>query len=346
MTRDSDERRCQQRAADEILNRSYQSRVQADLLERGHQASDARASLRQRLSRQRVTDQEYEAAERIYAREREQALRARECDEYDSIACALSARVCAEARDEKVRGAICENDPGYRALRAKLELARVSHTRDGQRREVQMRRRREEMEARAIEERHEECRRFIVESYRAKAQQAARDRHEEMRLRQEVADQQKRLAVLEQEQNAIRIERFRRELSRQLVERKEMYAAAREQELARLRDEQAREEDRQRVLNEERRKLVLTQILGLGPEAVKYLPKGVLKEEDLDYLQEDDRTAVLGGRTEGRAARGTAAQVRRQILFERTTSRWKTRTVESKTAVLCCGRGEEECSQK
>jgi hypothetical protein len=31
----------------------------------------------------------------------------------------------------------------------------------------------------------------------------------------------------------------------------------------------------------------------MGPEAVKYLPKGVLKEEDLHYLPEDFTCAIL-----------------------------------------------------
>jgi hypothetical protein len=161
----------------------------------------------------------------------------------------------------------------------------------------------------------------MEESYRAKARQAARDRQEELRLRREVAEQQKRLvdlAVLEQEQNRIRIERFRRELSRQVVQRKEMFTAAREQELGRLRGEQAREDERQRILNEERQKLVIGHILSLGPEAVKYLPKGVLKEEDLDCLPREYREAILGGRTEPLSSRmraNTGNVGKRQILY-------------------------------
>jgi hypothetical protein len=187
--------------------------------------------------------------------------------------------------------------------------------------ELEKLRQREAAEARKIEQRHEECRRFMEESYRAKARQAARERQDEMRLRQEVAEQQKRLAdlaVLEQEQNQIRIEKFKRELSRQMVQKKEMYAAAREQELARLRAEQAREEERQRILNEERQRLVVGHILSLGPEAVKYLPKGVLMEEDLDCLPQEYREARVGGMSEPRvspARTGTAAVGKRQILF-------------------------------
>jgi hypothetical protein len=97
-----------------------------------------------------------------------------------------------------------------------------------------------------------------------------------------------------------------------------MHTAARQQDLARLREEQAREEDRQRILNEERRRLVLSHIMAAGPEVVRFLPKGVLKEEDLDYLPEDDRSALLGGRAavptpQTRVA--TAATARRQILL-------------------------------
>jgi hypothetical protein len=72
-----------------------------------------------------------------------------------------------------------------------------------------------------------------------------------------------------------------------------MYEVARQEELRKLQLEQAREDERQRILNEERGKLVIGHILSLGSEAVKYLPKGVLKEEHLDYLPEDYRNAIL-----------------------------------------------------
>jgi hypothetical protein len=63
--------------------------------------------------------------------------------------------------------------------------------------------------------------------------------------------------------------------------------------LRKLREEQKLEEERHRILNEERRKLVLNHILTMGPEAVRHLPKGVLKEDDLNYLPQDFREAIL-----------------------------------------------------
>jgi hypothetical protein len=91
----------------------------------------------------------------------------------------------------------------------------------------------------------------------------------------------------------MRIDKFRRELNRQMAQKKVMYEDARQEELRKLRIEQEREDERQRILNEERRKLVVGHILSMGPEAVKYLPKGVLKEDDLNYLPEDYRNAIL-----------------------------------------------------
>ncbi|OHT03120.1 hypothetical protein TRFO_06767 [Tritrichomonas foetus] len=166
--------------------------------------------------------------------------------------------------------------------------------------ELQRLKEREEAEARKIQQQIEDCQRFMAESHRAKQLQAQRDRQEEERLKRQIIEQQKKvaeLAEIEQEQNRIRIEKFRRELARQMVQKKEMFEAARQQELRKLEIEAQREAERQRILNEERRKLVINHILAMGPEAVKYLPKGVLKEEDLDYLPEDYRNAILSQRS-------------------------------------------------
>ena len=165
-----------------------------------------------------------------------------------------------------------------------------------QQQELQRLKDREEAEARKIAQQIEDARRFMVETQRAKAQQAARDRQEQARLQEQINEQQRKfaeLAEIEQEKNRMRIEKFRRELARQMVQKKEMYEQARQAELRKLQIEQEREDERQRILNEERRKLVINHILSMGPEAVKYLPKGVLKEDDLNYLPEDYRNAVL-----------------------------------------------------
>jgi hypothetical protein len=438
--------------------------------------------MRQKAARQRVADQEFEMAERIYTQQKAEEQRARERQEQDWIATVLHDQIQAETRDEKTRGILRDNDHDYRELKSKLKLALVTQTRDNQRRENAMRRQqeeqerieaeqlvlrnyreqeaqraaeeaakhaealnngrvvqlqmrdkerrqqlldaatsrrdrdqidaivtrvaaedralleatarekarqrgeqdefyaarerlraeerrveaeevekmraftaavderlarakaeqarreanragvahrlaseiqrrdneardyenmcielahqqeleklrlREEEEARKIARQIAEVQQFMEETHRAKAARLARDREDEAAFRREVTEQQGRLAELaaiEQEKNRMRIERYKRELARQVVERKEMYEAARQEELRKLRLEQQREDERQRILNEERRKLVIGHILSLGPEAVKYLPKGVLKEEDLDYLPEEYRNAIL-----------------------------------------------------
>lgn len=482
VTRDMVERRIAQRQADEAMHGNYQAMIRQENLNRAHQEGDARAAIRQKMARQRIADQEYEMAERIYNMRHEQEVRQREMAEQDAIAKALHDQQQAEERDAKIRGVMRENDHEYRELKSKLQLALISQTRDNQRREAEMRRQmeeqerleteeemmrnykrreeqqqaeqqakqmealankrflqeqlrdrerrrqllevaeaerekqevealvrriqeedrqaliehrqkqaharqemsdfmdararmreeerrqeeeelakmrafsqnvderlerakedqkrreqqraglaerlaldvkrkrdealeyenlclelaqqqelqrlkdREEAEARKIAQQIEDARRFMIETQRAKAQQQARDREEQMRLQEQINEQQRKfaeLAEIEQERNRMRIEKFRRELSRQMVQKKEMYEAARQAELRKLQIEQEREDERQRILNEERRKLVINHILSMGPEAVKYLPKGVLKEDDLNYLPEDYRNAVL-----------------------------------------------------
>jgi hypothetical protein len=482
VTRDSFERRFQQRVGDEIIHRNYQSKIRSETLDKVHQETDARAIMRQKAGRQRIADEEYAMGERLYRQQREQELRAREISEQDAIASALREQELAEMRDQKYRGVLRDNDPDYRDLKSKLQLALVSQTRVSQLRESRIRREMEEQErleteeemmrnyrrseeeraaeeeakhqealltkaaiqeqmadktrrhqlvevagaqrdreqlgqimsriagenakavedlrrsqalqrndmnefmaaraqmkaeearlaaeedaklrafnasvderlgraieeqrrreaqrariaqkialevkrkkdddeayenmclelalqqemqkladreaaeARKIEKLHEDCKRFMQEMQRAKALEAQKSREEEAKFQRVVMEQQTRLAELaaiEQEKNRLRIEKFRRELNRQLAQKKLMYEEQRQDELRKLRIEQEREEERQRILNEERRKLVIAHILSLGPEAVRYLPKGVLQEDDLNYLPEDYRNAVL-----------------------------------------------------
>ena len=488
VTRDIYEQRYRQRVEYEQAYGTFEARRRADNIDKIHQETEARAVLRQKAAQQRIADQEYEMAEKIYRMQHEREERARTAAEQDAIAQALHEQTQAELRDQKMRGVLRENDPEYRELKSKLQLALVSQTRDNQRRDLAMRRQmeeqerleteqemmrhqarreqqrqaeeeakrqqalatrrfiqdqladrerrrqllevaqaerdkkevdeiirkvkeedekarqdflnkqarerqnmadfmaarerlkaeekrmeeeenqkmksfsaavderlerakeeqrrrdaqrqgiaeriageinakraedlayenmcielaqqqelqrlkeREEAEARKIQQQIEDMQRFMIETARAKQQQAERDRQEEERLRRQIIEQQKKIAELaeiEQEKNRIRIEKFRRELTRQMVQKKEMFEQARQQELRKLEIEQMREEERQRILNEERRKLVINHILSMGPEAIKYLPKGVLKEEDLDYLPEDYRNAVLSQRMNG-----------------------------------------------
>jgi hypothetical protein len=61
-----------------------------------------------------------------------------------------------------------------------------------------------------------------------------------------------------------------------------------------LNEKKERETRRQAIIKEERRSLVVARLLVKGLEAVKYLPKGVLKESDLDYLPKSFREVILG----------------------------------------------------
>jgi hypothetical protein len=202
----------------------------------------------------------------------------------------IGARIALEIKKKK------DDDDAYEAMC--LELA--------QQQELQRLKEREAAEAEKIARQMAECKRFMEEAQRTTAARAQLDREEEIALRRQIVEQQRRvaeIAEIEQEKNRMRIEKFRRELARQMVQRKEMYEAARAQELRKLQIEQEREEERQRILNEERRKLVVGHILSMGPEAIKFLPKGVLKEDDLNYLPEDYRDAILANHSQGSAGR-------------------------------------------
>jgi hypothetical protein len=257
------------------------------------------ATAREKARQRDEQDAFYEARERFRAEERR--LEAEELEKIRCFTAAVDDRL-ARAKAEQVRR---ETHRAGIAHRIAWEIQRrEDDARDyenmcielAQQQELEKLRLREEAEARKIAQQVAELQHFMAETHRAKAARVARDRAEEAAFQREVIDQQRRLAELaeiEQEKNRIRIEKYRRELARQSVQRKEMYEAARQEELRKLQLEQEREEERQRILNEERRKLVLGHILSLGPEAVKYLPKGVLKDEDLDYLPEDYRNAIL-----------------------------------------------------
>lgn len=151
-------------------------------------------------------------------------------------------------------------------------------------------------EAEKIRKQHEEMMKYMQLDEEAKRKKLRLSQEEERRLKLQIVEEQKKLAELaelEQEKNRIRVEKFRRELSKQLVEKKELYEAAKQAELYRLQLEQEREARRQEMIEEERRKLVVNHILKMGPESIKYLPKGVLREDDLNYLPPVYRDAIF-----------------------------------------------------
>lgn len=162
--------------------------------------------------------------------------------------------------------------------------------------ELERLKQREIEEAEKIRKQHEEIIQYMKEHEEAKRKKMRLSEEEDRRLKLQIAEDQKKLAELaelEQEKNRLRIDNYRRELARQLVEKRKMYEAARQAELFRIKLEQEREARRQEMIEEERRKLVVNHILKMGPESIKYLPKGVLREDDLNYLPQVYRDAIF-----------------------------------------------------
>jgi hypothetical protein len=198
VTRDAFEYRLQQRVSDQFMQNHYQQTIRAEAIGRAHQETDARALLRQKRSRQRIADQEFEFAERIFREQQEQELRSREGAEQDAIASALHDNIQAETRDQTTRAVLRENDPDYRALKGKLQLALVTQTRDNQRRERIMRSQLEEQE-------RIECEQQMMRKYRQdEAARAAEEqaKHEELMfggriVREQIRDKERRRKLLE-----------------------------------------------------------------------------------------------------------------------------------------------------
>jgi hypothetical protein len=105
--------------------------------------------------------------------------------------------------------------------------------------EMEKLRKREIAHAEKVRRQYEEVRTFM-----AKAEQETRERA----LMSKREDE-----TLRHEQLQIRIEQYRTVLAQQLVERKQMYEAAREAELEKLQRERQRETQRQELIDEERR---------------------------------------------------------------------------------------------
>ena len=80
---------------------------------------------------------------------------------------------------------------------------------------------------------------------------------------------------------------------KQVILKKQMFEQARQEELRKLREQQKREERRMMMIEEERRSIILEHFEQYGPESIKFLPPGVLREEDLDYLPHDVVRIIL-----------------------------------------------------
>ncbi|KAH0795064.1 meiosis-specific nuclear structural protein 1 [Histomonas meleagridis] len=151
-------------------------------------------------------------------------------------------------------------------------------------------------ESEKIRRQHEEIRQYMKEHEEEKQRKLMLSKQEEEKARKEMIEENerfKRLEQLEQEKNAIKISRYRRELEAHILQRRKMLQQAKEEELNVLRLQKEREERRKQLIEEERRNLVVEYILKMGPEFVKYLPKGVLKDGDIDFLPKAYQEAIL-----------------------------------------------------
>jgi len=151
-------------------------------------------------------------------------------------------------------------------------------------------------EAQKIQKQIEECRRFMIDHEIEKNKRLQLSQREEEKVRKQMIQHAERLAKIaeiEQEENRIRAEKYRHELEKQMIQRKELFEAVRIEELRKLKRLQEIEQRRQIMIEEERRKLVIEHIMSMGPESIRFLPKGVLKEDDLDYLPKEYIERIL-----------------------------------------------------
>lgn len=155
---------------------------------------------------------------------------------------------------------------------------------------------REEAEFQKIQRQHREAREYLTQYYAEKRRRAARDAAEAANIRRQQFEHEAeitRIAQIEQEKARLRVEQYRRELRKQVLDRKEMAEAARREELNNFRIQQEIEAQRQRLIEDERRNLVVGHILKYGPESIRFLPKGVLQERDLEYLPEEYQLFIM-----------------------------------------------------
>lgn len=259
------------------------------------------------LRMKKEKEQKYIADIEEFKRQREevrQAERMREEEEkrkMDQYTMDVDERLARAQEEQKIRDALHQkvaDKIGKEIVRQKKEAAEYEQMCIdlAMFEEMEKLKKREEEEAEKIRRQQKELQEFIKLDMIEKQKKAELSRQEEEELKRQMEEQQERVAKLselEQEQNKIRIEKYRRALAKQLAQRKEMYEAARQEELRKIQMEQEREAARQRLIEEERQNLVVNHILMMGPEAVKYLPKGVLKEGDLELLPVQYRIAIL-----------------------------------------------------
>jgi hypothetical protein len=143
ITRDVFERRFHaRREADTLYNKNV-GQLRQQMIASALQETEKYAVSRRNAKRQKIADEEFLMAEKLYNKEMAARSAKVEREEQDAIAAALHEQKLAEVRDKTYRGVLCERDPEYRELKSKLHLALVKQTRHEQ---IEDKRRRERME--------------------------------------------------------------------------------------------------------------------------------------------------------------------------------------------------------
>lgn len=136
---------------------------------------------------------------------------------------------------------------------------------------------------------------------RAETVQKAKEDEEMFRKRMmEKFQEDERIQLLKDEQRKQKQIEFKQVVDRLMEERRHIAEAERRQEEIEQQKQQKEESYRQQLYEEEKRRLIKEH----GANLVDYLPKGVLRHEDLDLLGEDTKARFLNGKTTPTAHRG------------------------------------------
>lgn len=150
-------------------------------------------------------------------------------------------------------------------------------------------RRREAEDARKKEEDKKLLQRRYEEHVTQKEDRQRRQVEEEQRFREELLAkfaEDDRVEQMNDQKRRMKLLEHRREVDRQIKERREAYEAARQRELQEMHREQESENERQRVIEEERQRL-----LAEAAPLKRFFPKGVLESpSDFEVVGEEPPT--------------------------------------------------------
>jgi len=153
-------------------------------------------------------------------------------------------------------------------------------------------RRREEMQMRKKLEDKEEMAQAYKFQMQLKAEKANKDRDEENNMRDHLMKkfaEDDRIEQMNEHKRRMKVEAHKREAERLVALRREMYEQQRESERAHEAHLRENESSRQRIIEEERRRLLAEH----GAELSDFLPKGTLETHDDLHLLKRNASAVF-----------------------------------------------------